>query len=43
MVGAEAVLATMEKLGAEDDQFAPCETLKKLAASGGRFTEVQPG
>ncbi len=43
MVGAEAVLATMEKLGAEDEAFAPCETLKQLAASGGRFTEVQPG
>ena len=43
MVGAEAVLATMEKLGAEDSQFAPCETLKRLAANGGRFIDVQPG
>ena len=43
MVGAEAVLATMEKLGAEDEQFAPCETLKRLAAEGGRFIDVQPG
>ena len=43
MVGAEAVLATMEKLGAEDDQFAPCATLKRLAADGGRFIDVQPG
>ena len=43
MVGAEAVLATMEKLGAEDDQFAPCATLKRLAADGGHFIDVQPG
>ncbi len=43
MVGAEAVLATMEKLGADDDRFAPCATLKRLAAEGGRFIDVQPG
>ncbi|MDJ0920491.1 MAG: 3-hydroxyacyl-CoA dehydrogenase NAD-binding domain-containing protein [Henriciella sp.] len=43
MVGADKVLATMEKLGAEDDRFAPAETLRKLAREGGRFTEVQPG
>jgi 3-hydroxyacyl-CoA dehydrogenase len=43
MVGAEAVLATMERLGAEDERFAPSETLKRLAKDGGRFTEVQPG
>ncbi|MEM9937957.1 MAG: 3-hydroxyacyl-CoA dehydrogenase NAD-binding domain-containing protein [Pseudomonadota bacterium] len=43
MVGADKVLATMEKLGADDDKFAPCETLRKLAKDGGRFTEVQPG
>ncbi|MBR9834585.1 MAG: 3-hydroxyacyl-CoA dehydrogenase [Alphaproteobacteria bacterium] len=43
MVGAKAVLATMERLGAEDERFAPCETLKKLAREGGRFTEVKPG
>ena len=43
MVGAEAVLATMEKLGAEDDRFKPAETLKRLAKDGGRFTEVKPG
>lgn len=43
MVGAKAVLATMERLGAEDERFAPCETLRKLAREGGRFTEVKPG
>lgn len=43
MVGAEAVLATMERLGAEDPRFAPCASLKRLAKEGGRFTEVQPG
>lgn len=43
MVGAAAVLETMERLGAEDDRFLPADTLKELARSGGRFTEVQPG
>jgi len=43
MVGAETVLATMDRLGAEDERFAPCGTLKRLAKDGGRFIEVQPG
>jgi 3-hydroxyacyl-CoA dehydrogenase len=43
MVGAEAVLATMERLGAADERFAPSETLKRLARDGGRFIDVQPG
>jgi 3-hydroxyacyl-CoA dehydrogenase len=43
MVGAEALLATMERLGAEDERFAPSETLKRLAKDGGRFIDVQPG
>ena len=43
MVGAESVLATMERLGAEDERFAPCDTLKALAKDGGRFIDVQPG
>jgi len=43
MVGADKVLAVMERLGAEDERFKPAETLKKLAASGGRFTEIVPG
>lgn len=43
MVGADKVLATMERLGAEDDRFKPAATLKRLARDGGRFTEVQPG
>lgn len=43
MVGAEAVLATMERLGAEDTRFAPSKTLLRLARDGGRFIEVQPG
>lgn len=43
MVGAEAVLATMESLGAEDTRFAPSKTLLRLARDGGRFIEVQPG
>lgn len=43
MVGAKAVLARMEKLAAEDPAFAPAETLKKLAAEGGSFTELDLG
>ena len=43
MVGADKVLAVMEKLGAEDDRFKPADTLRKLAKEGGRFTEVKPG
>ena len=43
MVGAKKVLSTMEKLGAENDRFAPAKTLKELATTGGRFTDVQPG
>jgi 3-hydroxyacyl-CoA dehydrogenase len=43
MVGAPEVLATLERLGADDDRFQPCATLRRLAAEGGLFTEVQPG
>ena len=43
MVGAETVLATMERLGADDDRFAPAESLKRLARDGGRLTEVPAG
>jgi 3-hydroxyacyl-CoA dehydrogenase len=43
MIGAGAVLATMERLGARDERFAPSRTLRQLAAEGGRFTEVRPG
>lgn len=43
MIGAEAVLKTMEKIGAGNERFAPSKTLRRLAKDGGRFTEVQPG
>lgn len=43
MVGASRVLATMERLGADDDRFAPADSLKRLARDGGRFTEVLAG
>ena len=43
MVGAPAVLARMEKLGAADAAFAPAETLRNLAATGGKFTEINTG
>ena len=43
MVGAQAVLDRMEKLGAEDAEFAPAETLRKLANDGGQFIEIDTG
>ena len=43
MVGAEAVLDTMERLGAEDPEFAPADTLRTLARSGGKFTDIDTG
>jgi 3-hydroxyacyl-CoA dehydrogenase len=43
MVGAQAVLDRMEKLHAEDAAFAPAETLRTLAASGGKFTDIDTG
>ncbi|MDF1855833.1 3-hydroxyacyl-CoA dehydrogenase [Pseudooceanicola sp.] len=42
-VGAKAVLARMEIVGAEDPDFAPAETLKKLAAEGGSFLDLDLG
>ena len=42
-IGADKILARMEKLAAEDLRFAPAETLKTLAASGGKFTELNTG
>jgi 3-hydroxyacyl-CoA dehydrogenase len=43
MVGAQAVLDRMESLGAEDPAFAPAETLRKLASTGGKFTDIDTG
>ena len=43
MIGAGAVLEVMERLGAEDARFAPAETLRTLAASGGTFTTIDNG
>ncbi|QIE56802.1 3-hydroxyacyl-CoA dehydrogenase [Pikeienuella piscinae] len=43
LVGAKAVLARMEALAADDPAFAPAETLKRLAASGGRFVDIETG
>jgi len=43
MVGAQAVLDRMEQLGADDPDFAPSETLRKLAVSGGKFTDIDTG
>lgn len=43
MVGAQAVLDVMERLGAEDPEFAPAQTLRTLAANGGKFTDIDTG
>lgn len=42
-IGPAAVLGTMERLGAADERFAPAEMLKDLAASGGRFLDIDTG
>tara|TARA_R100000935_G_scaffold34462_1_gene55104 strand:+ start:121 stop:1413 length:1293 start_codon:yes stop_codon:yes gene_type:complete len=43
MVGAQAVLDVMEKLGANDAEFLPAQLLRDLAANGGKFTEIDTG
>lgn len=43
MIGAQAVLDRMEKLGADDPDFAPAQTLRTLAAKGGKFTQIETG
>ena len=43
IVGAQAVLDRMEELGADDPAFAPADLLRKLAATGGKFTEIDTG
>ena len=43
LVGADKILAQMEKLAAADERFAPAETLRKLAADGGRFVDLDLG
>ena len=43
MVGAKAVLARMEELGADDPAFAPADLLRQLAATDGKFTEIDTG
>ena len=43
MVGAQAVLDVMERLGTDDPEFAPAELLRDLARTGGKFTEIDTG
>ncbi len=43
MVGPAAVLETMEQLGVDDPAFTPAQTLRDLAASSGKFTEIDTG
>lgn len=43
MVGPEKVLARMEALAGEDARTAPADTLRRLAAEGGKFTEIDTG
>jgi 3-hydroxyacyl-CoA dehydrogenase len=40
MVGAKAVLARMESLAADNPRLAPADTLRKMAAEGGRFIDL---
>lgn len=42
-IGAPAILARMEELGAQDPAFAPADLLRELAKSGGKFTEIDTG
>lgn len=43
MVGPQTVLDRMEKLGAEDPEFAPADLLRTLARDGGKFTQIDTG
>jgi 3-hydroxyacyl-CoA dehydrogenase len=43
MVGAQAVLDVMERLGKDDPDFEPAVLLRDLASSGGKFTEIDTG
>ena len=42
-IGAAAVLETMERLAPTDDRYTPAQTLRELAASGGKFTDIDTG
>ena len=42
-VGAAAVLARMETLGAEDATFSPAQALRTLAETGGKFVNIDTG
>ncbi|MEM6664083.1 MAG: 3-hydroxyacyl-CoA dehydrogenase NAD-binding domain-containing protein [Pseudomonadota bacterium] len=42
-IGARAVLDTMERLAPTDDRYIPADTLRKLAADGGRFIDLDLG
>lgn len=42
-LGAARILARMEELGAEDPAFAPAVTLRRLAAEGGSFLDLDLG
>ncbi len=43
IVGADKVLAKMEELAKDDPAMAPAETLKRLAAEGGKFVDIDCG
>src|SRR5690606_37607902 len=42
-VGAKAIVERMEKLAAEDPEFTPAQTLRRLAAEGGSFLQLDLG
>ncbi len=43
MIGPAAVLATMERLAPADPRYEPADMLRDLAATGGKFTEIDTG
>ena len=42
-IGADRILTKMEELGAEDPAYSPSELLREMAATGGKFTEIETG
>jgi 3-hydroxyacyl-CoA dehydrogenase len=43
IVGAKTILDKLEEISATDEAFAPCQTLRDLAESGGKFVDISTG
>jgi 3-hydroxyacyl-CoA dehydrogenase len=43
IIGAKTILDKLEEISATDEAFAPCQTLRDLAASGGKFVDISTG